>query len=90
MHKRKKHNDLGLAIVSSESLTPAVPVCWRQAKARERGGMWWGYLYQTGGDRPQQTVNRSPGGLQAAVQQTTGVGDTPTWEKLLFLEAEFL
>jgi hypothetical protein len=35
-------------------------------------------------------VNRSPGGIQAAVQQAMGVGVTPTWEKLLFLEADFL
>jgi hypothetical protein len=41
------------------------------------GGVWWEYLYQTGGDRPGQMVNRSPGGIQTAVQQATGVGISP-------------
>ena len=29
-----------------------------------------------------QMRNRSPGGIQAAVQQATGVGVKPGWEKL--------
>ena len=38
MHKKKIYNDLGLAIVSSESLVTTVCVCWRRAKSWERCG----------------------------------------------------
>ena len=38
--------------------------------------------------RQGQTVNRSPGGIQAAVQQATGVGVSPTWWGYLYLTGD--
>jgi hypothetical protein len=72
---KSEYNDLELAIVSSESLAPKVCMCWRRAKARERGGSVVG-----ASDRVRQAradgESKQQSGIQAAVQQATGVGVT--------------
>jgi hypothetical protein len=51
-----------------------VRVCWRYAKARERGVSVVEVPVPDRGRQPGQTVSRSPGEIQAAVQQATGIG----------------
>ena len=55
-------------------------MCARGEQKLGRGGV----SVPDRGDRPGQTVNRSPGGIQAAGQQASGGGVIPTWEKRFF------
>jgi hypothetical protein len=85
------YNDLGLAIVHSVTRPYSACVLEASESLGERKGGWGGEgTCARQGETTRADVNRSPGGIQAAVQQAIGVGVTPTWEKLLFLEADSL